>query len=134
IMYMIEKNNYGYRLCFSGFIEKDEMSEWKKESEEILANQTGKFSVFVDMRELTSLPADSRIEMEEGQKLFKEKGMERSVVILGSAITTSQFKRIAKSSGIYECERYINSESDENWEKMGKDWIIVGIDPDKVEK
>jgi len=131
-MYIIEKKDYGYRLLFSGFIEEDEMKEWMNESEKVLTYQKSKFSTFVDMRELKSLPSESKIVMEKGQKLFREKGMERSVVILNSAITASQFKRIAKSSGIYKWERYINANSDENSEKTGKDWIITGIDPDKI--
>ena len=45
--------------------------------------------------------------MQEGQKLFKNAGMERSVVILSTAMVTMQFKRIAKETGIYEWERYI---------------------------
>jgi hypothetical protein len=69
--------------------------------------------------------------MEKGQKLFKQKGMERSVVILNSAAITMQFKRIAKETGIYSWERYINAAQEPNWEKKGLSWIEKAVDPDK---
>ena len=58
--------------------------------------------------------------------------MERSVVILDNVITTMQFKRIAQETGIYQWERYIDASSTGNWQKAGEDWIVKGIDMDKV--
>lgn len=69
--------------------------------------------------------------MEEGQKLFKQKGMTRSVVILNSPIVTVQFKRIAKETGIYNWERYLDASSTPDWEQKGRRWLTDGIDPDK---
>ncbi len=77
------------------------------------------------------LPQDSQTEMQVGQKLFKEKGLERSVVIVNSGITKMQFQRIAKQTGIYAWERYIDASADANWEKAGVDWISNGVDPDQ---
>jgi hypothetical protein len=76
-----------------------------------LATAKGGFGVFVDMRTLKPLPEDAQKVMEEGQKLFKQKGMTRSVVIVTGALTKMQFKRIAQETGIYEWERYIDSAS-----------------------
>ncbi len=129
-MYKIEKKDYGYRLTFNGFIKIDEMAKWVDESKQALTGQEGKFGVFVDMRGLNTLPQDSKVKMEEGQKLFKQTGMERSVVILDDAITTMQFMRIAQETGIYEWERYIDASKELNWDKAGLDWIKDGIDPD----
>lgn len=130
-MYKIEKNNYGYKLTFGGFIQADEMKAWLDESRKTLDTTTNNFGVFVDMRSLKPLPQDAQIHMQEGQKLYKQKGMVRSVVILNDVITTMQFKRIANETGIYEWERYINASSVADWEKIGIDWITKGIDPDK---
>ncbi|OEU57610.1 MAG: hypothetical protein BA871_10695 [Desulfuromonadales bacterium C00003096] len=69
--------------------------------------------------------------MQDGQKLYKEKGMVRSVVILDNVITKMQFRRIGKETGIYEWERYIDASSVADWEKIGIDWLSKGIDPDK---
>ncbi len=130
-MYKIEKKDYGYRLTFGGFIKEDEMKKWLEESKVILPNGPKSFGVFVDMRTLKPLPPESQKHMNEGQKFYKKSGMVRSVVILASAITKMQFKRIAQETGIYEWERYIDEASTSNWEKVGLDWIKDGIDPDK---
>lgn len=130
-MYKIEKKDYGYRLTFGGFIEPDEMKAWVEESKSVLQSASGSFGVFVDMRTLKPLPAEAQAPMQEGQKLFKETGMVRSVVILANAITKMQFKRIAQETGIYEWERYIDEQSDPDWEKTGIAWIKDAQDPDK---
>lgn len=131
IMYGIQKTSYGYKLKFGGFIQDDEMKKWVEESKRTLLNKTGKFGIFVDMRELKPLDSNSQAIMREGQKLYKDKGMERSVVIVSTALTRSQFKRIAKETGIYQWERYIDTSSNPDWEKAGIDWIKYGKDPDK---
>ncbi len=129
-MYKITKKPFGYHLELGGFIEPAEMQKWVEESKATLTGQSGNFGVFVDMRNLKPLPPDSQHYMQEGQKLYKEKGMQRSVVILNDKITTMQFKRIAKETGIYNWERYIDASSNANWQKDGEDWIVSGKDPD----
>lgn len=131
-MYKIETKDYGYKLTFSDFIKVEEMQNWVKDSEKALAKASKAFGVVIDMRGLKPLPLDSQTHMQTGQKLYKEKGMVRSAVILEGAITTSQFKRIAKETGIYEWERYIDASKEENIEKKAIDWVHKGIDPDKL--
>jgi hypothetical protein len=128
-MYKIEKKDFGYKLTFDGFIEQSEMNEWVNEAESALSNQSGPFGVFVDMRTLKPLDNDAQKEMEKGQKLFKLKGMERSVVILNNAITTLQFQRIAKQSGIDAWERYIDASAEPSWEQKGIAWIKDSVEP-----
>jgi len=129
-MYKIEKGAHGYTLTFSGSISVAEMKKWKEESAKALATASGSFGVFVDMRNLNPLPADAQAEMEEGQKQFKAKGMTKSVVVLSSPVVTMQFKRLAKQSGIYAWERYIDASNEPNWQQKGLDWLTKGIDPD----
>ena len=131
-MYKIENKPYGYYLTFEGNMDKAEMQEWVNESEKILQNEIrSRFGVFVDMRSLKPLDDTAKAKMEEGQKLFAQKGMQRSVVILSSSILTMQFKQIAKTTGIYQFERYINSFEHSNWEEVGIEWLINAKDPDK---
>lgn len=129
-MYKIEKKEYGFNLLFSDFVKADEMKQWVNDSEKVLAPSNGEFGVFIDMRTLKPLLPDTQEFIQQGQKLYKQKGMVRSVVILDSPITTMQFKRFAKETGIYEWERYIDASNNPNWEKVGIDWIRNGIDPD----
>ena len=129
-MYNIEKKSYGYKLTFEGFIQAEEMKNWAAECQKKLIGHSGSFGVFVDMRKLKPLPKDAQIHMQKGQKLFKEKGMVRSVVILDNATTKFQFKRIGKETGIYKWARYIDA-TELNWKQKGISWIKDGVDPDK---
>jgi len=130
-MYKIEKKKYGFRLTFAGKMDADEMEMWLMDSRRVLADQTDPFLVFVDMRTLIPIDDDARQSMLNGQRFYKEKGMERSVAILNSPIMIMQFKGIAHETGIYEWERYIDASTEPDWEKVGLDWIINSIDPDK---
>ena len=130
-MYGIEKKDYGYRLTFGGSIGAEEMAQWLIESEQVLAEQSGTFSVFVDMRTLIPLSREAQVYMEKGQKLYMQKGMERSIVIVSSPATAAQFRRIAGETKIARWERYIDASSVPDWEEIGLNWIIKAIDPDK---
>lgn len=130
-MYKIEKTNFGVKLTFEDFIKRDEMAKWVEESKQILRTVPSKFGVLVDMRNLKPLPQDAQNEMEKGQKLYKEKGMQRSAVVVANTLIALQFKRIAKETGIYEWERYIDASRVQNWEEIAIKWIVKAEDPDK---
>ena len=57
-MYKIESVPLGYKLTFEGFIQKDEMERWVADSKKALVGKSGKFGVFVDMRNLKPLLPD----------------------------------------------------------------------------
>ena len=130
-MHKVEKTGYGYKLTFADFVKPEEMKQWLEDSKKALSSPPKEFGVFVDMRTLKPLTPDAQAVMEEGQKLFKLKGMSRSVVILANSVLTMQFKRIAKETGIYQWERYIDANSNPKWEQAGVDWLVKGTDPDK---
>lgn len=130
-MYKIEKREYGLHLTFGDFVSATEMRRWLQESFEFLPEQPHSFSVFVDMRTLAPLDPDVQAIIRDGQRLYKQRGMVRSVVILNSPVVTMQFKRIAHQSGIYEWERYIDASSTSDWDKQGMAWILDAVDPDK---
>ena len=127
-MYIIEKKIFGYKLTFEGFMLAEEMRAWVEESREVLKTAPASFGVFVDMRSLKPLPADAQAYMQEGQKLYRARGMARSVVIVDNAVTKIQFKRIARETGIYEWERYIDASDTPGWEQAGIDWVQDGKD------
>jgi hypothetical protein len=84
------------------------------------------------MRTLVPLRPDSQALMVKGQALYRAKGMQRSAVILNDAVVTGQFMRLAKESGIYAYERYIDASNDPQWHRHAEDWVRSGVDPDKV--
>ena len=130
-MYKIERTDFGVRLIFDGFMKQEEMAKWVAESEQFVKSLPPKFGVIVDMRGLKPLTAEAEKEMQNGQKLYKKSGMERSAVILSSAVVTMQFKRSAQETGIYQWERYIDASKVANWEEVAKKWLVNAEDPDK---
>ena len=128
-MYKIDVKDYGYDLTFSGMIEKEEMENWVKDSEKTLGSKSD-FGVYVDMIELKPLNPEVQEVMEKGQKLYKQAGMKRSAVVVANALTKIQFKRIAKETGIYEWERYIDASENSNYKEIALAWIKDGKDPD----
>jgi len=128
-MYKIEKRSSGFFLTFGGYVKREEMDNWCSDSRGQLNGTSAPFGVIVDMRELKPLPADAQEVMVRGQKLYKEAGMQRSAVILNNAVTTMQFRRLAKESGIDAWERYYDASSEPKWEEKALSWIKSGIDP-----
>ena len=131
-MYKIEKEDFGYRLTFDGSITKEEMDQWLTESQTALSSAPAEFGVFVDMRTLKPLTPEAQGVLQDGQRAYKENGMTRSVVIVNSKILKMQFTRLAKETGIYEWERYIDSSTISDWEKAGVDWLQTAADPDQL--
>jgi len=128
-MYEIKKEAWGYRMRFGGFIRTPEMQEWKSKAQDALRGAVPGFGVYVDMHDLKPLADDTQAVMVSGQQLFGKAGMKRSAVLVDSVTTAFQFKRLAKESGIYAFERYVNSQDPEH-EKKALAWIEQGVDPD----
>jgi len=131
-MYKIENTDYGFRLCFGGYMKQPEMEQWITDSQATLKTAPKSFGVLIDMRTLKPLPEDARAVMQQGQALYKRAGMQRSCVILDSATLTFQFKKIAQSSGIYAFERYLSAPDVPDWEKKAIAWVKSGTDPDHI--
>jgi hypothetical protein len=130
-MYKIEKKDYGVKLTFGGTMSAGEMKKWQEESKKTIATLGNDFGVLIDMRTLNAIDQETQVIMGEGQRLYKEKGMKRSAVILNSPTTTLQFKKIARQSGIASFERYIDASTNSNWELSSISWLKDNKDPDK---
>ena len=131
-MYKIESRPSGYILTFTGTINADEMQRWYNESQKVLSTEKRtSFGVIVDMKDLTPLASEARNIMVNGQKLYKDKGMKRSAVILNSSEITMQFKNLALQSGIYATERYIDASHVKNPVEIAINWVNDAADPDK---
>jgi hypothetical protein len=126
-VYKIEKSDLGFLLTFGGNITKAELGKWYEESEQALTRQRAPFGVIIDMRTLAPLPADAQDVMIRGQSMYRSHGMQRSCVILEDAITTIQFMRLAKRSGIFKYERYIDASAHKNWLQDARKWVEHGL-------
>jgi hypothetical protein len=131
-MNRIEKKSSGYILTFSGQIDANEMQRWFDDSKRKLDLETStSFGVIINMKDLQPLKPDASAIMKQGQKLYKDKGMKRSAVILNSAEICLQFKNIAVQTGIYTTERYIDASVISNPVDVAIAWVKDAIDPDK---
>ena len=101
------------------------------ESREALKLCKKPFGVLVDIRELLPLADDVQSVIDETQRLYRNSGLERSCVVLASALMTMQFKRIARETGVYAHERYVDASREAHWERAALNWIIDGIDFDR---
>ncbi len=131
-MYKMEKNGNVFYQTFSDFVSEQEITKWIEESEKALAAVKGqKFYVFADLRKLKPLsPAAGQL-MAKGQEMYQKSGLERSVVILADAVTSMQFVRLAKQSGIDAWERYIDASSTPDFKEVGLDWLLNKKEPKK---
>jgi hypothetical protein len=130
-MYKIERTKIGFRLTFDGTVTKADMQRWFEESRKALNECKKPFGVVIDMRGLELLPPEVQAEIVDGQRLYRNRGLERSAVILRDPIVTIQFMRLAKKSGVYKYERYFDASSDALWERHADEWVRSGIDPDR---
>lgn len=128
-MYKIEKTDLGFHLTFAGIVTKVEIDNWYAESEQVLKGRRAHFGVVIDMRTLALLPVEAQGVMVRGQAMYRSRGMERSCVILDDAITRIQFMRLARQSGIYKYERYIDASAHKNWLAEARNWVRHGITP-----
>jgi hypothetical protein len=121
-MYKIEKTNYGVKFTFSGLVDEQEMKRW---AQDVVAGtkalQKG-FCVFMDMRGMHPLPRDAWLVMQKAQERAAKAGMARSVQVVDEPITSMQFKRFARTTGISDRERQIDASSVPDWEKAAMDW------------
>jgi hypothetical protein len=128
-VYKIDKTDLGFYLTFAGDMTKPELERWYRESEQALTEQQGPFGVIIDMRTLALLPAEAQGVMVRGQSMYRTRGMERSCVILQDAITTIQFMRLARQSGIFKYERYIDASTHADWLAEAQNWVTRAIAP-----
>jgi hypothetical protein len=128
-VYKIEKTDLGFYLTFGGDMTKDEMEKWYEDSEQVLTGQQAPFGVIIDMRTLAPLRVEAQGAMVRGQSMYRSRGMQRSCVILDDAITTIQFMRLARKSGIFKYERYIDASAHRDWLLEARNWVRNAIAP-----
>lgn len=126
----VEKQNYGYKVTFAGSVSPEDMSSWVDKSKETVTNSNSGFGVLIDMREMSPLSPAAKAHLEEGQKIYKAKGMKRSAVIVNQGFIATQLKMVAQQTGIYDWEKYIDASVNNDWENKAVNWLNNGISPE----
>jgi hypothetical protein len=123
--------DYGIRIHAPGYITPPEMRAWSDDLKPKVLSLNGKpFGLLVDIRTQRSNPQESQEIVKETMVWLRSHGMERSVVVLDSTVALIQILRLAKASGVYAWERYLDASKEPDWEAKALDWIIRAIDPD----
>ncbi len=129
-MHRIEQTQYGYKLVFEGFLQKQDLSTLLDDMRQTIRSRGRKFPVLLDMRHSRAFPADAQVILKEAILFFKQVGMERNAVVLNSAIATLQVRRLGKETGIDATSRYIDASTEQDWEKVAIDWLVSAVDPE----
>ena len=128
-MYTIEETNYGYRMIFEGFLRRDDVDRWVQDIRKQMGSRSEGFGVLVDLRAASAFPADAQDKLFEGIELSREKGMERTSVVVANPISKIQAVRVCKETGIYDTVKFIDASSDPDWESSALDWIQKAVVP-----
>ncbi len=122
---------YGFRVHAPGYITPAEARAWFEDLKpRVLALGGTPFGLMVDSRTQKANPPDTQELIKESMVWLRGHGMERSVVVLDSTVALIQILRLAKTSGVYAYERYLDALKDPDWEAKAVDWIARAIDPD----
>ena len=130
-MYTMERTTYGLYIEVRDTLSKVDAEQWVEDLKAAITDINGEFSVFSDLRRVLLLSPESKDAVQTGEMYARKHGLVRSVIILNDEITVQQLRGIARLSGVYEWERYIDASAVGNWEQIGLDWVIHGIDPDE---
>lgn len=128
-MYKIERKDYGVKITFAGFIQKDEMLAYKKEFKLMLDLLPEKFGIFSDIREMKPMPADSQKIFNANPELVTPR-LTRSATIVNSSVVKIQSKRLVKEWKVSDSKRYIDASITKDWEAKAIDWIKNGVEPE----
>lgn len=131
-MYNIEVTDYGMKHTFCGVLDAREMKQWYEESKMLLTSFGKQFNIVVDMRDTKPLGYQVEEIFYEGTKLLSKYGLTRGAVIMENSEVIRQMRQIAKFANVQHKERYLDAMTTQNWEKLSQDWVIAGIDPDRV--
>jgi hypothetical protein len=122
---------YGFRAHGPGYITPAEARAWFEDLKtRVLALEGKPFGMLVDSRTQKANPPETQEIIKEAMVWLRGHGMERSVVVLDSTVALIQILRLAKASGVYAYERYLDALKDPDWEAKAVDWIVRAIDPD----
>ncbi|WP_257454862.1 hypothetical protein [Archangium lipolyticum] len=121
---------YGFRVHAPGFITPEDASAWLEDLKlQVEAREGRPFGLLVDSRTQRANPVATQELIQESMVWLRDHGMERSAVVLDSTVTLLQVLGLAKATGVYVHERYVDSLKDPDWEARALDWILRAIEP-----
>ncbi len=127
-MYEIEVTDFGFKVTFSGHLAPEQAQGYKDELIILMQTLPEKFGILVDMRNLKPLGAESQAIITSSQGLVADR-LTRSATVVNSTILFMQFRRLSKVSHVIDTKRFVDASKTEDWELVGTNWIVDGVDP-----
>ena len=133
-MYSFEKTKYGLKMQLTDFFSFELAQDFYKQyaifMEEMKKENPNGFCQFGDLRGYKAGPPEAQKYINDAMHKFKEVGGKRSIVLFDNPVTVMQIKRLAKQSGIDQGERYIDSQTYPDFEKIVHAWLVDAVDPE----
>jgi hypothetical protein len=129
-MERVGATDFGLHVVFGGPMGGGQAEELLAELRQKLPPPGGSFGVLVDARQAHSFPASTREVLKRCILLCLERGMERQAVVLDSAVSRLQIKRLSRETGTLAWTRYFDAGSQPDWEAPALAWLRQAVDPD----
>ncbi|MGE6758788.1 hypothetical protein D7X96_19295 [Corallococcus interemptor] len=128
------RTEYGFRINAPGYITPAEAKVWFEDLRTKVSVKRGRpFGLMADIRSQKANPPETQEIIKNAMAWLRQNGMVRSAVVVDSTVARLMMVRMAKQSGVYEWERYIDASKDTDWEHKAIDWITNATEPSKEE-
>jgi hypothetical protein len=120
---------YGYRCEVNGALSPGEARAWFEDIRRTVGVKRS-YCQLIDLRKSSTHPPDTKAVIQEIMQWNKTHGMQRSAIILASAILKMQTGRMTKDTASEDHERFFDA-SAPDWETKALAWLERAVDPDK---
>lgn len=126
-MHQIESKPYGYIIVFEGFFHGQDITRFSDDMKTQVNRRGGNdpFAVVVDLRETRTFPPEAQVGLMDIIAYCAQRGMNRNVIVINSAIAKIQANRLARESGVVDI-RFIDAAHVDDWEQVAEDWLLRG--------
>lgn len=121
-MFEVNNTTYGIEVELSGFFDKEELGDFYEEMKTHVARQNGGFNIYADHKGVKAMPDGADEHFAQLMAMCKDGGLDQSVVIVDSAITAMQQRRLRDEAGL-EGQKIVNAETNDDWKQEAKNWV-----------
>lgn len=121
-MFDVETTEYGLKVDLGGFLDEEELEAFYGEMESQVDRQPDNFHIYADHRGVKAMPDGAGEQFAELMAMCKEGGLDRSVVIVDSAITAMQQRRLRDEAGLDQ-QKVVNADGNADWEQDARSWV-----------
>ncbi len=128
-MYHFEETDYGFRVTVTGSYTVEDVEAVREKVAALANKRKSEFACLIDTRKQMSIAPEARTALADCEKFTHELGCVRFAIISAAPISINQLKQVGLNSGTASYERYIDAGKTDDWERIGLDWAVFGIEP-----